>query len=108
MVGGRWSVVGLMNIVIIAIDSLRPDHLGCYGYGLPTSPAIDAFAKESMVFERAFAAGIPTMPSFTTLYTGLHPYRHGIVSHSGKRRMSERIRMIPQLAKDARLRDGRL
>ena len=89
-----------MNIVIIAIDSLRPDHLGSYGYGLPTSPAIDAFAQESMVFERAFAAGIPTMPSFTTLYTGLHPYRHGIVSHSGKRRMSERIRMIPQLAKD--------
>jgi arylsulfatase A-like enzyme len=88
-----------MNIVIVAIDTLRPDHLGCYGYPLDTSPAIDALAAESVVFRRAFAAGIPTMPSFTTLYTGLHPYRHGIVSHSGTRRLSERIQMIPQLAK---------
>ena len=86
------------NIVIIAIDSLRADHLGCYGYPLPTSPAIDALARESVVFDRAFAAGIPTMPSFTTLYTGLHPYRHGIVAHSGMRSLSRRIRMLPQLA----------
>ena len=78
------------NIVIIAIDSLRADHLGCYGYRTATSPAIDALADESIVFERAFAAGIPTMPSFTTLYTGLHPYRHGIVAHTGTRRLSRR------------------
>lgn len=86
------------DIVIIAIDSMRADHLGCYGYPLPTSPAIDALARESVVFDRAFAAGIPTMPSFTTLYTGLHPYRHGIVAHSGNRFLSPEIRMLPQLA----------
>jgi arylsulfatase A-like enzyme len=85
------------NIVIIAIDSLRADHLGCYGYHLNTSPAIDALAGESMVFERAFAAGIPTMPSFTTLYTGRHPYRHGIVSHAGKRPLSPSIPTLPQV-----------
>src|SRR5665213_2955838 len=85
------------NIVIIAIDSLRADHLGCYGYHLNTSPAIDALAEESMVFDRAFAAGIPTMPSFTTLYTGLHPYRHGIVSHSGRRRLSADIPTLPEV-----------
>ncbi|HWE63860.1 MAG TPA: sulfatase-like hydrolase/transferase, partial [Chloroflexota bacterium] len=51
------------NIVIIAIDSLRADHLGCYGYHMNTSPAIDALAGESVVFDHAFAAGIPTMPS---------------------------------------------
>lgn len=87
------------DIIIIAIDSLRADHLGCYGYHYPTSPAIDAFARECLVFDRAFAAGIPTMPSFTTLYTGLHPYRHGIVSHSGRRRLSDKIVMLPQLAR---------
>jgi arylsulfatase A-like enzyme len=86
------------NIVIIAIDSLRADHLGCYGYHLNTSPAIDALAGESVVFDRAFAAAIPTMPSFTTLYTGLHPYRHGIVSHVSRRLLSPAIRMLPQLA----------
>src|SRR5579884_3837875 len=87
------------NIVIIAIDSLRADHLGCYGYRTATSPAIDALAGESTVFERAFAAGIPTMPSFTTLLTGLHPYRHGIVGHTGARRLSAETLMLPQLAR---------
>ena len=90
----------LPNIVLIAIDSLRPDHLGCYGYHRPTSPAIDALAAESVVFDNAFAAGIPTMPSFTTIYTGLHPYRHGIVAHAGGRRLSEQILLLPQLLKE--------
>lgn len=89
----------LPNIVIIAIDSLRADHLGCYGYRTATSPAIDAVADESIVFERAFAAGIPTMPSFTTLLTGLHPYRHGIVGHTGTRQLSAQVLMLPQLAR---------
>jgi arylsulfatase A-like enzyme len=87
-----------MNIIIITIDTLRADHLGCYGYDLPTSPAIDALARESIVFDRAFAAGIPTMPSFTTMLTGLHPYRHGIVGHAGSRRVPDSIMMLPQLA----------
>ncbi|HEX8237410.1 MAG TPA: sulfatase [Abditibacteriaceae bacterium] len=89
------------NVVIIAIDSLRADHLGCYGYGKNTSPNIDALARESVVFERAFAPGIPTMPSFTTLLTGLHPYRHGITAHAGEQRLSEDVLMLPQLAKRA-------
>ena len=83
--------------MIIAVDSLRADHLGCYGYRTATSPAIDALAGESMVFDRAFAAGIPTMPSFTTLTTGLHPYRHGIVWHTGTRQLSAAIPTLPQV-----------
>ncbi len=94
------SAASLPNIVILAIDTLRADHLGCYGYRKPTSPAIDALASESLLFERAFAAGIPTTPSFTTLYTGLHPYRHGIVTHSGNRRLSDRLLLMPQLLKE--------
>lgn len=88
------------DIVVIAIDSLRADHLGCYGYGNPTSPNIDALARESVLFDAAFAAGIPTTPSFTTLFTGLHPYRHGIVAHHGDRRLSEKVTLLPQLAKE--------
>lgn len=89
------------NIVIVAIDSLRADHLGCYGYHKPTSPAIDSLAEESVVFEQAIAAGIPTTPSFTTLFTGLHPYLHRIVTHPAKRRLSRHIRTLPELAKQA-------
>jgi arylsulfatase A-like enzyme len=87
------------NVVIIAIDSLRASHLGCYGYDKPTSPNIDALAKESVVFDRAFAPGIPTMPSFTTMLSGLHPYRHGITAHSSGQRLSECIVPLPQVAR---------
>ena len=90
-----------MNVVFIAIDTLRADHLGCYGYDLPTSPHMDALAGESVLFERAFAPGIPTMPSFTTLLSGLHPYRHGIVAHLTERRLSPDVVMLPQAAKRA-------
>jgi len=88
------------NIIIIALDSLRADHLGCYGYHLNTSPEIDALGQESVVFDAAFAAGIPTMPSFTTLLTGLHPYRTGIVSHIGQRRLAEHVQTLPELARE--------
>ncbi len=90
------------NVVLIAIDSLRANHLGCYGYAKNTSPHIDALASESVVFDRAFAAGIPTMPSFTTMLTGMHPYRHGIVAHIGeKQRLPAQIQTLPQIAHDA-------
>ncbi len=87
-----------MNVVLIAIDSLRADHLGCYGYDLPTSPNIDALAAESVLFERAFAPGIPTTPSFTTLMTGQHPYRHGILAHLTDRRLKPSMLTLPQMA----------
>ena len=90
-----------MNIVLLTIDSLRADHLGCYGYGKATSPCIDALAAKSVVFDRAFSTGIPTMPSFTTLLTGLHPYRHGITAHSSEQRLGPDVEMLPQLAKQA-------
>lgn len=94
------KTANLPNIIMIAIDSLRADHLGCYGYHKATSPAIDALAHESIVFDTAIAAGIPTMPSFTTICTGLHPYRHGIVSHMSKRHLSEKICFLPQVLKE--------
>jgi arylsulfatase A-like enzyme len=89
------------DVVLVAVDTLRPDHLGCYGYPLPTSPSIDALAAESVVFEQAFAAGIPTTPAFTTMLSGLHPFRHGVVSHPASRLLDENVLLLPQLAKEA-------
>jgi arylsulfatase A-like enzyme len=89
------------DIVVVAVDTLRPDHLGCYGYRHPTSPAIDELAQESVVFDNAYAAGIPTTPSFTTLLSGLHPYRHQIITHPASAYLDEDIRLLPQLAKDS-------
>jgi arylsulfatase len=72
-----------LNVLFIAIDSLRADHLGCYGYHRDTSPNLDALARQGLLFGGMFAPGIPTQPSFTTMYTGQYPLTHGIISHGG-------------------------
>ncbi len=58
------------DIVLISIDALRADHLGSYGYRRPTSPAIDALAKEGVVFEAGYAPTPHTSYSITSLMTG--------------------------------------
>jgi arylsulfatase A-like enzyme len=57
---------------------LRADHVGAYGYGRPTTPAIDALARDGVVFEQAIAQSTFTKTSIASLFTGLFPYRHGV------------------------------
>ena len=66
------------NVVLIVIDTLRADHLGAYGHARATSPRIDAFARESAVFERAYSHSPWTMPSVASMFTSLEPKDHGI------------------------------
>ena len=72
----------LPNLVLITIDTCRADHLGCYGYARKTSPAIDALASESIVFERCYSAFPQTTPSHCSIFTGLYPFEHGVSSCS--------------------------
>lgn len=90
-----------MNILFIDIDTLRADHLGCYGYSKPTSPAIDRLAEEGVLFERCYAPGIPTTPAHTTMYTGLHPLAHNIVCHGGTADLERRIPVFPEKLQQA-------
>jgi len=66
-----------LNVIVIMLDSLRPDHLGCYGNPWIKTPNLDRFAKESTVFERFYAEGLPTLPVRTALFTGRYtlPFR---------------------------------
>jgi len=64
------------NILLIAVDTLRADRLGCYGYAGDTSPRLDAFAKQSLFFEHAFCPIPKTSASFASMMTGLHPSIH--------------------------------
>jgi choline-sulfatase len=66
------------NIVLITIDTLRADHLGCYGYKLATSPNIDRFAKNAITFQNAYSAVPLTLPSHATILSGVYPEHHGI------------------------------
>lgn len=72
-----------MNILYIDIDSLRRDHLGCYGYHRATSPVIDALATEGIRFENVYVSDVPCHPSRTALWSGRHGMRTGVVGHGG-------------------------
>ena len=66
------------NILLVSIDTLRSDRLGCYGYGRNTSPALDEFARTRAVrFERAISESSWTLPSHVSMLTGLYPLTHG-------------------------------
>lgn len=66
------------NVLIYMIDTLRADHLGCYGYDRPTSPEIDRFAKEATLFTEAQAQSPWTRPSVASVFTGLYPQVHAV------------------------------
>lgn len=72
------------NIILISIDSVRPDHLGCYGYARNTSPHIDAFAKNSTVYRNCFSAGSWTIPSNFSMLTSLYLPQHNMGSWDAK------------------------
>ncbi len=69
------------NLVLISIDSLRPDHLGCYGYPAPTSPTLDALAREGLRFDNAVSTTSWTLPSHAAMFTGLYDSAHGLVDN---------------------------
>jgi arylsulfatase A-like enzyme len=65
------------NVMVIGVDTLRPDHLGCYGYERDTSPEIDKLAGEGVLFENVMSQSPWTLPSFATVFTSLYPTQHG-------------------------------
>ncbi|HEY8514695.1 MAG TPA: sulfatase [Candidatus Binatia bacterium] len=67
------------NVLLVSIDSLRHDHLGCYGYERDTSPTIDTLAREGALFRQAIAPSSWTLPSHVTLLTAKPPEQHGVV-----------------------------
>jgi arylsulfatase A-like enzyme len=68
---------GRPNLVLISLDTLRADHLGCYGYRRNTSPNIDRFAEGAVLFQHTIAPSPWTTPSHASVFTGLHPSIHG-------------------------------
>ena len=69
-----------MNMVLIVIDTLRADHLGCYGYEEPLSPNLDALAARSAVFLNAYSSSSWTRSALASILTAKLPLEHGIFS----------------------------
>ncbi|MCX7012036.1 MAG: sulfatase [Candidatus Sumerlaeota bacterium] len=74
-----------MNCVLFYLDTLRADHLGCYGHPLPTSPRLDRLASEGALFERCVAPDVPTQQAFTAFLTGWVGTRNGVVNFDQSR-----------------------
>ena len=85
------------NVVLVSIDSLRADHLHCYGYPRPTSPTLDRLAAEGARFATAYSVSSWTLPSHATMLTGLYPLSH--VAIESNRRISPHA---PTLATELR------
>jgi arylsulfatase A-like enzyme/cytochrome c-type biogenesis protein CcmH/NrfG len=73
------------NVILITIDTLRADHVGCYGYKQIKTPNIDSLAAEGTRFERAFAVVPVTLPSHSSMLTGTYPMLSGMHDFSGNK-----------------------
>jgi len=65
------------DVVLLCLDSARPDRFSCYGYPRGTTPNMDRLARESLLFAQAISPATWTIPSHASLFTGLYPFDHG-------------------------------
>ena len=72
------------SIVLISIDTLRADHLSSYGYARKTSPSLDALAARGLLFEDVLVPEPQTSPSHASMFTGVTPWKHGVVTNGFK------------------------
>jgi len=88
------------NVILISIDTLRADHLGCYGYDADTTPGIDAFRRESVLFRNVIASAPSTLPSHASMLTSLAPQHHG-ASHSASKPLASEVVTVTEVLRDA-------
>lgn len=87
-------------IIIISIDTLRSDHLPVYGYEGVATPALDAFRRDAVLFEHAYAHVPLTLPSHATMMTGLLPTGHGVRNNSGYTLPEQRVTLAERLREE--------
>ncbi|WP_413240623.1 sulfatase-like hydrolase/transferase [Paenibacillus sp. 1P07SE] len=72
-----------MRLLVLDLDSTRPDHLGCYGYHRDTSPHIDSIAEQGVRFDNYYCTDAPCAPSRTAFMSGRFGIHTGLVGHGG-------------------------
>lgn len=86
------------NILLVTIDTLRADYLSCYGGSRVQTPNIDRLASEGVLFAKAFAHNVVTLPSHVNILTGTYPTYHGVRDNAGFR-LSEDALLISEILK---------
>lgn len=80
------------NVILIVLDTLRADHTSCYGYPLRTTPELERFSEQAVLFRRAMTPAPWTLPGHASLFTGLYPFEHGARTYIAKQE-----RLLPQI-----------
>ena len=75
--GTKLAPGSVPNIVLITMDTVRADHLACYGYDRLTTPNVDQLAREGVLYKNAYSTTSWTLPSHASLFTGMYPSKHG-------------------------------
>ncbi len=96
---GKPAPAGAPNVLLVSIDSLRRDHLHCYGYRRETSPTIDGLARDGALFRTVVSPTSWTLPAHLTLLTSLPPEVHGVVVDA--MRLATRSPMLAEVLREA-------
>jgi len=86
------------NVILITLDTVRADHLGCYGNKNIQTPTVDALSRDGIVFERAIAQVPLTWPSHAAILTGMYPFQNGVQDFTGQP-LDPRFRSVAQAFK---------
>jgi arylsulfatase A-like enzyme/predicted Zn-dependent protease len=98
-----WT--GRYNVLLITVDTLRADHLGCYGDSRAETPSMDRLAADGVLFERAETAAPITLPAHVSILTGTYPAYHG-VRNNGVYRLGPRAETLAEVLKEHGYRTG--
>ncbi|NKB70721.1 MAG: sulfatase-like hydrolase/transferase [Candidatus Latescibacteria bacterium] len=90
-----------LNVILFGIDSLRADHMSCYGYHRQTTPHIDRFARDGVLFEQNFSAHIPTTSAYASMLTGLDCFGTNVVALRHKGGLLKETQTLPEILKEA-------
>ena len=87
------------NLILFGIDSLRADHMSCYGYHHQTTPHIDKFSESGTLFEQNYSPHIPTTSAYASMLTGLDCFSTSVVALRHKGGLPKKVRTLPEILK---------
>jgi arylsulfatase A-like enzyme len=89
-----------LNVVLFGVDSLRAEHMSCYGYPRLTTPHIDRLAEQGVLFEKNYSAHIPTTSAYANMLTGMDAFTTQVVALRHKGGLREEVRTLPEILRD--------
>lgn len=99
LAAGRGELAGC-NVLLVTIDTTRADRLGCYGNEAIETPTLDSLARQGVIFSQATATAPTTLPSHSSILTGLYPQHHGVMANGLYRLADEHQTLAETLAEN--------